>query len=145
MTRETSIPRPRSVTVLRWVFGLGFVFVGVMHFIVPDGLPDPFSWMYEVSDTVHYIAGTAEILGGLGLILPHLTGIMPWLTSLAAAGLAAVMIGALLWHAGRGEWALTIPNALDAAVMTYVARFEWNRRTLHSGTKTSSVRQRATS
>ena len=38
--------------------------------------------------------GVAEVLGGLGLVLPGLTGIRPRLTPLAAAGLVIIMIGA---------------------------------------------------
>ncbi len=70
--------------VLQWVFGLYFLFVGINHFLLPDGLPSFIDWMYELSDTQHTIAGTAEILGGLGLILPGLTKILPRLTVLAA-------------------------------------------------------------
>ena len=38
--------------------------------------------------------GVAEVLGGLGLILPGLLRIRPGLTPLAAAGLVIIMIGA---------------------------------------------------
>jgi hypothetical protein len=38
--------------------------------------------------------GVAELLGGLGLILPGLLRIRPMLTPLAAAGLVIIMIGA---------------------------------------------------
>lgn len=40
------------------------------------------------------LIGLAEVLGALGLILPSLTGILPWLSSLAAIGLGLVMVGA---------------------------------------------------
>ncbi len=48
--------------------------------------------------------GTSEVLGGLGLILPALSGILPWLTPLAAACLAVVMILAAGFHLERGEY-----------------------------------------
>jgi hypothetical protein len=38
--------------------------------------------------------GMIEVAGALGLILPGLTRIKPWLTPLAACGLALEMIGA---------------------------------------------------
>jgi DoxX-like protein len=44
--------------------------------------------------------GVAEILGGLGLILPGLLRIRPGLTPLAAAGLVIIMIGATALTAG---------------------------------------------
>jgi len=47
--------------------------------------------------------GGSELLGGLGLLLPALTGILPWLTPLAAVGLAIIMILASIFHATRGK------------------------------------------
>ena len=41
--------------------------------------------------------GIAELLGALGLILPGLTRVRPWLTPLAAAGLVLVTGGATLF------------------------------------------------
>jgi len=73
--------------VLQWAFGIYFVLVGVMHFVVPDGLPSAMEWMYELSDTTHIVVGIAEVLGGLGLILPSVTRIRPELTVYAAVGL----------------------------------------------------------
>lgn len=115
----------RVLWVLQWIFGLYFIGVGISHFVVPEGLPELMSWMYELDDTVHAIAGTAEILGGLGLILPGLTGIRPELTVLAAAGLALVMVSAVVWHATRGEAASIGTNVLITAVMVYVAYGRW--------------------
>ncbi len=111
----------RVLWILQWVFGIYFIAVGVMHFIVPEGLPAMMGWMYELGDGLHAISGTAEILGGLGLILPGLTKIRPELTQLAALGLAIVMIGAAIWHIGRGEYSNLATNVLVAAIMLYVA------------------------
>ena len=83
--------------VLQIVFGLYFIGIGGAHFIVPDGLPAQMDWMYELSDTLHLVSGTAEILGGLGLILPAVTRIRPELVAYAALGLAAVMVGAVVF------------------------------------------------
>ena len=96
-----------------------------MHFIIPEGLPEVMSWMYDLDPTLHYLAGAAEILGGLGLILPGLTGVMPQLTPLAAAGLALIMVGAVIWHAGRGEVAQILNNVFVGAVMAYIAYGRW--------------------
>src|SRR2546421_1816685 len=51
--------------------------------------------------------GIAEVLASIGLVLPGLTRILPWLTPLAAFGLAIVMASATIFHIGRNE----IPNA----------------------------------
>ncbi len=40
---------------------------------------------------------SAEILAAFGLLLPGSTGLLPWLTPLAAAGLASIMGGAVVF------------------------------------------------
>jgi uncharacterized membrane protein len=115
----------RVLWVLQWVFGLYFIAVGVLHFIVPQGLPDLMSWMYELDDNLHVIFGVAEILGGFGLILPGLTGIRPELTIAAAVGLLIVMLGAIIFHVGRNEVISIGTNVLNAVVMGYIAYGRW--------------------
>ncbi len=111
----------RVLWALQVVLGLYFIAVGIMHFVVPDGLPAQMEWMYELSDSLHMVSGVAEILGGLGLILPGLTGIRPELTAWAATGLAVVMVGALVWHLTRGEVANIAFNVVLAALTGFVA------------------------
>lgn len=122
----------KALWIIQWVFGLYFIAIGVMHFIVPEGLPDVMGWMYELSDTLHIVSGTAEILGGLGLILPAVTRIRPELTAFAAAGLFIVMVGAIIYHAGRGEAQSIATNALIALFMAYVAYGRWRLAPLSS-------------
>lgn len=96
-----------------------------MHLIVPDGLPVFMEWMYELNDTLHVIVGIAEILGGLGLILPSLTRIRPELTVYAAAGLVLVMIGGIVFHATRSEGASIANNVFLAAVVAFIGYGRW--------------------
>jgi hypothetical protein len=118
----------RAESTIRWLFGISFMAIGIVHFVVPDGLPAFMAWMYELSDPLHAIAGTAEILGGLGLILPPRIGVAPRLTSAAASGLSLVMFGAAAWHVSRGEWVQIVGNLVVAGVMVYVAVKEWQRQ-----------------
>jgi hypothetical protein len=127
-TAITPIRTPRTWSTIRGVLGIYFVAVGILHFVVPDGLPPFMAWMYDLSDPLHAIAGTAEILGGLGLVLPPLVAAAPWLTSAAASGLSLVMIGAAAWHATRGEWVQILGNLVVAGVIAYLAVGEWRRR-----------------
>lgn len=112
----------RALWVLQWLFGVYFIAIGIVHFVVPEGLPAQLAWMYELSDTLHVVTGIAEILGGLGLILPSVTRIRPELTPLAGIGLIVIMAGAAVWHVGRGEVAnvgINLVNALFLAYITY--------------------------
>lgn len=122
----------RALWILQVVLGVYFIGVGITHFIVPDGLPDLMSWMYELSDGLHVVTGIAEILGGLGLILPGLTKIRPDLTVAAAFGLALVMVGAAIWHATRGEIGNIANNVVLGALAGYIGYARWKLTPLPS-------------
>lgn len=122
----------RFLWILQFVLGLYFVSVGIMHFIVPPGLPAAMSWMYDLSTGLHWFAGTAELLGGLGLILPGLVGIRPSLTPLAAAGLALVMVGAIVYHLQRGEAVNIGMNLILLALLVTIAYGRWKVRPLRA-------------
>ena len=51
-------------------------------------------WARDLSATMVRGIGILEVLGAIGVIVPVLTGIRPWLTPLAAVGLAVLMLGA---------------------------------------------------
>ena len=55
--------------VLQVLFGVFFLFNGIEHFTLPPDLPAQMAWMYDLPGGLHLFSGTAEILGGLGLIL----------------------------------------------------------------------------
>ncbi|MPZ64488.1 MAG: DoxX family membrane protein [Pseudonocardiaceae bacterium] len=50
------------------------------------------------------VAGIAELLGAIGLILPAATRIAPMLTPLAAAGLTVTMVGATITNVIVGTY-----------------------------------------
>jgi len=111
--------------VLQVLLGIYFFVTGIVHFIVPPGLPAPMAWMYELPPILHYFSGMAEILAGLGLILPGLTRIQTRLTPLAALGLVLVMIGAAIWHVMRGEFASIVMNIILMGLAAFVAYGRW--------------------
>ena len=97
---------------------------------LPIPLPRPF---------VLFI-GVAEVLGGLGLILPGLLRIRPGLTPLAAAGLVLVTIGATVYQlaAGQIESAL-LPVALGL-LCAFVAYGRWRLAPLREQSHQSELR-----
>jgi uncharacterized membrane protein len=107
--------------ILQILLGLYFLAIGVMHFVIPPGLPAQMSWMYDLPTWLHWVSGIAEILGGLGLILPGLFRIQTRLIPLAASGLALVMVGAVIYHVTRGEFQNILFNVILAALMLFIA------------------------
>ena len=61
-----------------------------------------------------------RILGGLGVLLPSLTRIKPRLTLLAALGISALMLCAIVFHFSRGEGKNTPFNFLLLALSLFV-------------------------
>lgn len=67
----------------------------------------------------------AEVLAAFGLILPASTGLFPWLTPLAAAGLAPIMVGAAALHLSRSEISSTVVTIMLLALAVLVACARW--------------------
>ena len=78
------------------------------------------AWVDEMSANNIKLIGVLEILAAIGLILPHLTGILPWLTPLAAVGLVLTMIGAMVLHVRRGDGTQAL---MSNAVLLLLAAF----------------------
>jgi uncharacterized membrane protein YphA (DoxX/SURF4 family) len=65
--------------------------------------------------------GVAELLAGVGLIMPGVTGILPFLTTWAAAGLMIVMASAAAFHLVRSELSSAVFSAVLFVHITVVA------------------------
>lgn len=83
-------------------------------------------WMKDVSDPLLRFIGLSEIAGALGLILPMLTGILPWLTPLAAALLGVVMVLAGIFHVQRKEYGNVAANLVLLVLAALVAWGRWS-------------------
>jgi uncharacterized membrane protein YphA (DoxX/SURF4 family) len=65
--------------------------------------------------------GVAEVLAAVGLILPGLTRIMPWLVTWAAVGIMIVLASATVYHVVRGEISSAGITLVLLAMATFVA------------------------
>lgn len=80
--------------------------------------------------------GVCEVLGALGLILPGLLRIRPWLTPLAAGGLVIIMIGAtVITMIGDGIAPALVP-LFTGILAAFVAYGRWRLAPLGSRTGT---------
>src|SRR2546423_13069621 len=85
----------RALWIIQILLALLFLFAGAVKLVMPieemtKQMPVMLPGMF-----LRFI-GVAEVLGGIGLILPGLLRIQPGLTPLAAAGLVIIMIGATI-------------------------------------------------
>jgi putative oxidoreductase len=65
--------------------------------------------------------GVAEILAAIGITLPGVTRILPWLVTWAAVGIMVVMVSATIWHIARNEMSSAAITVLLLAMATFVA------------------------
>jgi len=114
--------------ILQVLWGVFFCFTGFGKIMCyrPDvwnhTLHQPVPWFSAVPQGLFVFIGVCEFLGGVGLILPGLTGVKPKLTTFAAFGLTLVMILAAAFHVVRGEFRFFLPlNLVLAGGAAFIA------------------------
>src|SRR5215469_13723773 len=113
-----------ALWIVQILLALAFLLAGLMKATQPvDRLATRMGWVNDFQPHVVRLIGAVEILGAIGMILPALTGIAPVLTPIAAAGLVIVMVGAMVVHAQRNEFAghgmINVVLLLLAAFVVY--------------------------
>jgi putative oxidoreductase len=71
--------------------------------------------------------GVAEVLAAVGLTLPGLTRILPWLVPAAAVGVMIVMVCATFLHLFRSELTSAATTFVLLLIATFVAHGRWRR------------------
>jgi hypothetical protein len=110
----------KAVWFLQILVALAFTGSGGMKLVTPPDqlrLQPNMAWAADFGDRDIKAIGAAEILGAVGLIVPAATGIMPVLTPVAGAALAALMGGAAYTHIQRHE-APIAPLVLGTLALT---------------------------
>lgn len=111
---------------LQVLLALAFLLAGVMKSTQPrQRLATNMGWVEDFSDNTVRTIGVLEVLAGIGLLLPAVTGVATVLVPLAAVGVALLMLLAALTHRRRGESQMIGINAvlLLIAVVVAWARF----------------------
>lgn len=86
---------------------------------IPD-LAKMMGWPADVGPGLVRFIGYAELAGAAGLILPLLTGILTFLTPLAALGLSIVQVLAIPLHLRRNEAKILPMNVVLLAMSLFV-------------------------
>src|SRR3989440_4878217 len=76
--------------------------------------------------------GVAEVFGAVALVLPMATGILPWLTPLAAVGLAIIVLMAAGFHLRADERINALETGLWASIAGVVAIGRWDLVASHA-------------
>jgi uncharacterized membrane protein YphA (DoxX/SURF4 family) len=111
-----------ALWIAQVLLALAFGLSGLLKATQPyEKITQRMNWAKHVTPTQVRIIGTLEFLAAVGLIVPALTGILPWLTPLAAVGLILTMIGAALLHIRIGESSVIVVNFVLLAIAAFIA------------------------
>ncbi|MGD8195265.1 DoxX family protein [Herbiconiux sp. P18] len=81
-----------------------YVYSGGMKVVrSKEALRPMMGWVDDMPLGAVRVIGVVEVLGAIGLAVPPLVGILPWLAVAAAVGLVLVQVGAAVVHLRRGE------------------------------------------
>jgi uncharacterized membrane protein YphA (DoxX/SURF4 family) len=118
------------MNIVLWIaqglLALIYLMAGAMKTFMTAKAKETLPWAKEHSDGFVRFVGASEILGGLGLILPLVMGILPWLTVLAAFGLALIQILAIFSvHLPKKENNVIPVNLVLLALSVFVMYGRW--------------------
>jgi uncharacterized membrane protein YphA (DoxX/SURF4 family) len=97
-----------------------FIMAGIMKAFAYEKAKATIPWVKETSPGFVRFIGIAELLGGIGLILPAALDIIPSLTGIAALGIALIMLLAAIFHARRKENKEIVMNVIMMLVAIFV-------------------------
>jgi len=108
--------------LLAAIYGL----IGFREVFQTEKLREQMAWAKEESPGLLRFVGTSELLGATGMILPLLTGVLPWLLPLAAMGLALIQFLAILTvHLPRNDYNILPLNVILLALSIFVVIGRW--------------------
>jgi putative oxidoreductase len=117
----------RALNITLWILQLLLAAVFLAHGWLMVAPPAEMVEMINAQLGVEFrvFIGVSELLAGVGLIAPGVTGILPFLTAWAAGGLMIVMSSAAAFHVVRGEISSAIFSAVLLVIITVVAYARW--------------------
>lgn len=115
-----------TLWVLQVLLALAFLAHGWLFLFPPAEMVEVMN--ASIPPAFRLFLGVAEVAAAVGLTLPGITRVMPWLVPCAAAGLMIVMTGATIFHVVRDEFSSAVITALLLVAATFVAYMRWKVR-----------------
>lgn len=104
-----------------------YLMAGSMKVFQLEKARESMGWTEGRSDGFIRFVGIIELLGAIGLILPLATGILPWLTVLAAIGLSIIQVLALFTeHLPKKEYNYIPVNIIIFALTVFIVYGRWD-------------------
>jgi uncharacterized membrane protein YphA (DoxX/SURF4 family) len=112
-----------SLWVLQVLLALAFLAHGLMFLFPPESIVEQMN--ASLPRWFQVFLGVAEVLAAIGLTLPGLTRVKPWLVPCAAVGIMMVLSSATVYHVIRGEFSSGMITLVMLVLATAVAYLRW--------------------
>lgn len=117
-----------SLWVVQVLLAVMFLMSGIMKATMPiEKLSAMMPWTGSVPSAMVRFIGIAELLGGIGLLLPSLLRIKPQLTVWAAVGLVTILLLSIPFHISRDETPMIGMNAMFMLLAVFVVWGRWKK------------------
>jgi len=118
------------VNIALWIaqglLGAMYLMAGTMKTFQTTKAKEQLLWAKNRSDAFVRFVGISELLGAFGLILPIITGILPWLTPIAAIGLSLIQLLAIFSeHLPKKEYDVIPMNIVLLALSVFIVIGRW--------------------
>jgi uncharacterized membrane protein YphA (DoxX/SURF4 family) len=111
-----------ALWIAQILLGLAFTSAGIRKLVEPiDKMAKRWVWVSDFQLPVIRGIASLETLGAIGIIVPALTRILPWLTPIAACGLILLMLGALATNIRYRLYPATAYTVFLVALAVFVA------------------------
>ncbi|KAB7768316.1 DoxX family protein [Xanthomonas maliensis] len=122
----------KPIRVFLWIaqFLLAAVFImsGLMKFFTPiPELAAQMPWTGQVSETFVRFIGLIDLAGGIGVLLPALTRVLPRMTPVAAFCATILQVLAIGFHASRGEFQVLPLNFVLISLAIFILWGRWKK------------------
>lgn len=115
-----------ALWVAQVLLALLYGMAGVMKTFQTAKVREQMPWAQGRPDAFVRFVGVSELLGALGMLLPLLTGILPWLTLLSAIGLTIIQLLAIFTeHLPKKEYKVIPMNIVLLALSLFVIVGRW--------------------
>lgn len=117
-----------SLWIAQFLLAAVFIMSGVMKFFTPiPELSAQMPWTGQVSETFVRFIGVVDFAGGVGLLLPALTRVLPRLTPLAAFCAIVLQVLAIGFHSSRGEFQVLPLNFVLVLLAIFILWGRWKK------------------
>ncbi len=129
--------RAKALNIMLWVvqvlLAAMFVLTGLLKLTLPaEKLPALMPWTADAHLSFIRFVGIAEVIGGIGLVVPAWLRIKPILTPWAATGIATIMVLSIPVRFLRGETSSLGLNILLLVLATFVGWGRFKKAPIHS-------------